>query len=46
MRTQALAPSQPDVTVHIVPNDFGPLGRAYVRVHYLGLKLGDNAHGS
>ena len=23
-----LAPSEPDVTVHIVLNDFGPLGRA------------------
>jgi hypothetical protein len=33
MRSQTpLAPSEPafDVTVHIVLNDFGPLGRAYV----------------
>ena len=31
MRTQTpLAPREPDVTVHIVLNDFGPLGRAYV----------------
>ena len=33
MRTQTpLVPGQPasDVTVHIVLNDFGPLGRAYV----------------
>ena len=32
MRNQIpLAPSEPfDVTVHIVLNDFGPLGRAYV----------------
>ena len=31
MRTQVpLAPREPDVTVHIVLNDFGPLGRAYV----------------
>ena len=32
MRNQApLVPRQPfDVTVHIVLNDFGPLGRAYV----------------
>ena len=26
----ALAPGEPDVTVHIVLNDFGELGRAYV----------------
>ena len=25
-----LAPREPDVTVYIVLNDFGPLGRAYV----------------
>ena len=25
-----LAPGEPDVTVHIVLNDFGDLGRAYV----------------
>ena len=25
-----LAPGEPDVTVHIVLNDFGPLGSAYV----------------
>ena len=31
MRTQTpLAPREPDVTVHIVLNDFGPLGRAYI----------------
>lgn len=31
MRTKIpLAPHEPDVTVHIVLNDFGPLGRAYV----------------
>jgi hypothetical protein len=31
MRTRIpLAPREPDVTVHIVLNDFGPLGRAYV----------------
>ena len=31
MRTKIpLAPREPDVTVHIVLNDFGPLGRAYV----------------
>ena len=31
MRTRVpLAPGEPDVTVHIVLNDFGPLGRAYV----------------
>ena len=31
MRTQTpLAPREPDVTVHIVLNDFGPLGSAYV----------------
>src|SRR5207344_69640 len=31
MRTKIpLAPREPDVTVHIVVNDFGPLGRAYV----------------
>ena len=31
MRTQTpLAPREPDVTFHIVLNDFGPLGRAYV----------------
>ncbi len=32
MRNQTpLAPSEPfDVTVHMVLNDFGPLGRAYV----------------
>jgi hypothetical protein len=29
MRTPPLAPGD-DVTVHIVLNDFGPLGRAYV----------------
>ena len=30
MRTKIpLAPREPDVTVHIVLNDFGPLGRAY-----------------
>jgi hypothetical protein len=29
MRTSPLAPGD-DVTVHIVLNDFGPLGRAYV----------------
>ena len=30
MRTQTpLAPGEPDVTVYIVLNDFGPLGRAY-----------------
>jgi len=31
MRTKIpLAPREPDVTVHIVLNDFGPLGSAYV----------------
>ncbi|MGA9193685.1 MAG: hypothetical protein WB037_01190 [Pseudolabrys sp.] len=31
MRTQTpLAPREPDVTAHIVLNDFGPLGCAYV----------------
>ena len=31
MRTQTpLAPREPDVTFHIVLNDFGPLGRAFV----------------
>ena len=31
MRNQTpLAPGEPDVTVHIVLNDFGALGRAYV----------------
>ena len=31
MRTKIpLAPGEPDVTVHIVLNDFGPLGSAYV----------------
>ena len=31
MRTKIpLAPREPDITVHIVLNDFGPLGRAYV----------------
>ena len=31
MRTQIpLAPREPDVTVYIVLNDFGPLGSAYV----------------
>jgi hypothetical protein len=29
MRTPPLAPGD-DVTVHVVLNDFGPLGRAYV----------------
>ena len=30
MRTKIpLAPREPDVTVHVVLNDFGPLGRAY-----------------
>ena len=30
-RNQTLVPREPfDVTVHIVPNDFGPLGCAYV----------------
>ena len=30
MRTQTLAPGEPDVIVHFVLNDFGGLGRAYV----------------
>jgi hypothetical protein len=31
MRSQTpLAPREPDVAVHIVLNDFGPLGRAYL----------------
>ena len=29
-RTAPLAPGQHDVTVYVVLNDFGPLGRAYV----------------
>ena len=39
MRNQTpLVPGQPafDVTVHIVLNDFGPLGRAYVEVDEAG----------
>jgi hypothetical protein len=39
MRNQIpLAPGEPafDVTVHIVLNDFGPLGRAYVETDGAG----------